>query len=73
MQNSSVTTAVHRHEVDVSADWADEAEALAQRVTSKLRQSTPSRPQPVVRDEYEPQTLVEKSPERKPSGRLPKR
>ncbi len=73
MQNSSITTAVHRNEVEVSADWADEAEALAQRVTSKLRQPTPSKPQPVVADEYEPQSLVEKAQDRKPSGRLTKR
>jgi hypothetical protein len=69
MQNSTVTTSVHRNEVEVSADWADEAEALAQRVTSKLRQPTPAKPQPVVPDEYEPQALGE----RKPSGRLPNR
>jgi hypothetical protein len=69
MQNSPVTTAVHRNEVDVAADWAAEAEALAQRVTSKIRQQTPSSAQPVVPDEYEPQALGDK----RPSGRHPKR
>jgi hypothetical protein len=69
MQNAPVTTAVHRNEVDVSIDWAAEAEALAQRVTSKIRQQTPSKAQPVVPDEYEPQAVDE----RRPSGRLTKR
>ncbi|HEX3134672.1 MAG TPA: hypothetical protein VHX44_13970 [Planctomycetota bacterium] len=69
MQNNTITTTAHRNEVEVSTDWADEAEALAQRVTSKLRQPTPATPQQVVPDEYEPQALGE----RKPSGRLTKR
>ena len=65
MQNAPVTTAVHRNEVEVSSDWAAEAEALAQRVTSKIRQPTPSKAQQVVPDEYEPQAVED----RKPSGR----
>ncbi len=69
MQNSTLTTTVHRTEVDVTTDWADEALALAQRVNHKLRQPTPVAPQPVVDDEYEPQSLGDG----KPSGRLPKR
>lgn len=69
MQNAPVTTAVHRNEVDVSVDWAAEAEALAQRVTTKIRQQTPVKPQHVVPDEYEPQAVADK----KPSGRLSKR
>lgn len=69
MQNAPVTTAIHRNEVDVSMDWAAEAEALALRVTSKLRQPTPSQAQVVVPDEYEPQAVDV----RKPSGRLTKR
>jgi hypothetical protein len=69
MQNAPVTTAVHRNEVEVSSDWAAEAEALAQRVTSKIRQQTPSQAQPTVPDEYEPQAVEDK----RPSGRLPKR
>ncbi|MBA3701052.1 MAG: hypothetical protein H0W78_19555 [Planctomycetes bacterium] len=68
MQNATVTTTVHRNEVDVSVDWAAEAEALAQRVNRKIRQVTPTVAQPVVDDEYEPQVLTEV----KPSGRLPR-
>lgn len=69
MQNSTITTTVQRNEVDVSAaDWADEALALAQRVNHKIRQPTPTVPQPVVEDEYEPQALTEV----KPSGRQPR-
>jgi hypothetical protein len=67
MQNSPVTTAVHHNEVEVSLDWAAEAEALAQRVTSKIRPKTPL-PQAVVPDEYEPQDIEQ----RKPSSRLTK-
>ena len=66
MQTSQITTAIHRTEVDVAADLAAEAEALAQRVTSKIRQQTPVIPQPVVADEYEPQAVGD----RRPSGRL---
>lgn len=66
MQNSTLTTTHQRNEVDVTADWADEALALAQRVNHKLRQPTPAAPQPVVADEYEPQSLGDG----KPSGRL---
>lgn len=69
MQNSTLTTTVQRTEVDVTTDWADEALALAQRVNHKLRQPTPVAPQPVVEDEYEPQSLGET----KTSGRQPKR
>lgn len=69
MQNNTITTAVHRSEVEVSADWADEAEALAQRVTSKLRQLTPAKPLPVVEDEYEPQALGPVKPADRPGKR----
>jgi len=69
MPNNTIPTSVHRSADVASADWADEAEALAQRVTNKLRQPTPAKPQPVLPDEYEPQALED----RKPSGRLVKR
>lgn len=69
MQNSTITTAVHRTEVEVSADWAAEAEALAQRVNRKLRQPTVV-PPPADEPEYEPQGLDEppKASTRKRSG-----
>ena len=54
MQNATITTTVHRNEVDVSADWAAEAVALAQRVNHIIRP-----PQPVLADEYEPQSLLD--------------
>lgn len=69
MQNSTITTTVHRKEVEVSADWADEALALAQRVNCKIRQPTPIVPQPVVEDEYEPQALDEATPAKRPTRR----
>jgi hypothetical protein len=69
MQNNTLTPTDPRPESDVSVDWADEALALAQRVNHKLRQPTPVAPQPVVEDEYEPQSLGDS----KPSGRLPRR
>lgn len=64
MQNPTITTTVHRSEVEVSvaADWADEALALAQRVNHKLRHPTPLPVQPVAADEYEPQSLTEQKP-----------
>jgi hypothetical protein len=68
MQNAPATTAVHHREVDVAADWAAEAEALAQRVNSRLRQPTVSEAA-VERDEYEPHASDKSSP----SGRLTKR
>ena len=69
MQNSTITTTVHRTEVEVSADWADEALALAQRVNHKIRQLTPVVPLPVVEDEYEPQSVVQANPGRRPARR----
>jgi hypothetical protein len=60
MQNSTITTTVHRAEVEVSADWADEALALAQRVNHKLRQPTAAAA-PADGPEYEPQGLDEPS------------
>lgn len=57
MQSPTITTTVHRNEVEVSADWADEALALAQRVNRKIRQPTPIVPQPVTEQEYEPQAV----------------
>lgn len=69
MQNSTITTTVHRNEVEVSADWADEAVALAQRVNGKIRQPTPIIPQPVVENEYEPQALHDATPAKRPTRR----
>lgn len=57
MPNSTITTTVQRNELAVSADWADEALALAQRVNHKIGQPTPTVAQPVVEDEYEPQRI----------------
>lgn len=69
MQNSPITATAPHPEGEASADWADEALALAQRVTSKIRQPTPIAPQPVVDDEYEPQAVVEKKPAKRPTTR----
>ena len=69
MQNATITTTVQRNEVDISADWAAEAVALAQRVNHKIR-PPPSVSLPVVADEYEPQDLDQRSEYlTRPSGR----
>ena len=67
MQNSTITTTVQRAEVEVSADWADEALALAQRVNHKLRQPAATPAGVADEPEYEPQGLDEppKVPARK--------
>ncbi len=69
MQNTTLTTTHQQIEEAVSVDLADEALALALRVNHKLRQPTPIAPQPVVEDEYEPQTLGDA----KTVGRQPRR
>jgi hypothetical protein len=68
MQNAPATTTVHHHEIDRAVEWAAEAEALAQRVNSRLRR-TMATATPVERDEYEPHACERRTP----SGRLPRR
>lgn len=60
MTNLSTITSVHSNEELVATDLHDEALALAQRVTHKLRTPTPTAPLPIVDDEYEPHPVTER-------------
>lgn len=60
MTNLSTITSVHSNEELVATDLHDEALALAQRVTHKLRTLTPTASMPIVDDEYEPHPVIER-------------
>jgi hypothetical protein len=60
MTNLSTLTSVHLNEELVATDLHDEALALAQRVTHKLRTPTPTAALSIVEDEYEPHSVMER-------------
>jgi hypothetical protein len=61
----------HRRSSDTGDEATDEflreAVALVRRVNRKLREQTPTAPQPVVADEYEPHDMKPRSSVRSPS------
>ena len=59
MPHLTMTTTAHRSELSTPVDLLDEALALAQRVTHKIRTPLPAATQPPLEDgEYEPQSWV---------------
>ena len=61
MSQIAQTTKVHRKGAAADLDLEMEATALAKRVTDRIRQPTPSGPQMVLADDYEPQDVVKKT------------
>jgi hypothetical protein len=60
MSQIAQTTKIHGKHAPVEMDLDTEALALARRVSERLKVPTPTTPQMVLENEYEPQDIVVK-------------